>query len=58
MGGAIGGMLANLGTGYVVQHYSYSPVFLLAGVMHPLAFTIVTVLLLRHWIRKGAESIA
>ncbi len=31
MGGAVGGMLANLGTGYLVQHYSYAPVFLMAG---------------------------
>lgn len=49
MGGAIGGVLANLGTGYVVQNYSYSPIFLTAGLMHPVAFTIVTMLLLRHW---------
>jgi ACS family hexuronate transporter-like MFS transporter len=41
MGGAIGGMLANLGTGYLVTHYSYSPVFLMAGMMHPLATFIV-----------------
>jgi ACS family hexuronate transporter-like MFS transporter len=47
MGGAIGGMIANLGTGYLVQHYSYTPVFLIAGVMHPLAFTIVYMLLIR-----------
>jgi ACS family hexuronate transporter-like MFS transporter len=37
MGGAIGGMLANLGTGWVVQNYGYAPVFFVAGVMHPLA---------------------
>jgi len=49
MGGAIGGMLANLGTGYVVQHYSYTPVFLMAGLMHPLAFTITRLMLLRKW---------
>jgi ACS family hexuronate transporter-like MFS transporter len=41
MGGAIGGMFANLGTGWVVQHYGYAPVFFVAGLMHPLAaFTI------------------
>jgi ACS family hexuronate transporter-like MFS transporter len=49
MGGAIGGMLANLGTGYVVTHYSYSPIFLMAGLMHPLAFTITKLMLLRRW---------
>ena len=36
-GGAIGGMLANLGTGWVVSHYSYAPVWALAGLMHPLS---------------------
>ncbi len=37
MGGAIGGMLANLGTGYLVSSFSYTPVFLMAGLMHPLS---------------------
>ncbi len=41
MGGAIGGMLANLGTGWVVQHYGYAPVFFVAGLMHPLAAILV-----------------
>ena len=41
MGGAIGGMLANLGTGYLVMHFSYTPVFLIAGLMHPLSAIIV-----------------
>lgn len=41
MGGAVGGILANLGTGYVVQHFSYAPVFLLAGLMHPLSTGLV-----------------
>lgn len=49
MGGAIGGMLANLCTGYIVQRYSYSPIFVAAGLMHPLALTIVWFLLLRRW---------
>jgi len=41
MGGAIGGILANYGTGWVVQHFSYAPVFAMAGLMHPLAIAIV-----------------
>jgi ACS family hexuronate transporter-like MFS transporter len=41
MGGAIGGILANLGTGYIVQHFSYAPIFFLAGLMHPLAIALV-----------------
>src|SRR5260370_42537868 len=36
-GGAIGGVLATLGTGYVVTHFTYAPVFLMAGLMHPLS---------------------
>jgi ACS family hexuronate transporter-like MFS transporter len=40
-GGAIGGMLANLGTGYIVTHLSYTPIFLAAGLMHPLACILV-----------------
>ena len=41
MGGAIGGILANLGTGYVVMRYSYAPIFLIAGLMHPLSVLLV-----------------
>ncbi len=41
MGGAIGGVLANLGTGYLVANFSYSPVFWIAGLMHPLAAYLV-----------------
>jgi ACS family hexuronate transporter-like MFS transporter len=52
MGGAVGGMIANLGTGYLVQNYSYQPVFLMAGLMHPVAFLVVFTLLLRAWGKK------
>jgi ACS family hexuronate transporter-like MFS transporter len=41
MGGAIGGALANLATGYVITHFSYAPMFVWAGLMHPLAFLVV-----------------
>jgi ACS family hexuronate transporter-like MFS transporter len=44
-GGAIGGMLAQLGTGYVVVHFSYAPIFLLAGLMHPLSAVLTYALL-------------
>jgi ACS family hexuronate transporter-like MFS transporter len=57
MGGAIGGMLANFGTGWVVQHFSYAPVFMMAGLMHPVAVTLVYVLLPeRRW--KSNQLIA
>jgi MFS transporter, ACS family, hexuronate transporter len=55
MGGAIGGMLANLATGYVVQRYSYAPIFFAAGLMHPLAVTLVMVLLVRKWMRAQPQ---
>lgn len=41
MGGAIGGMVANLGTGYVVSRFSYAPIFLIAGLMHPLCMWVI-----------------
>ncbi|MCC6858701.1 MAG: MFS transporter [Bryobacterales bacterium] len=45
MGGAVGGILTSLGTGYVVQNFSYRPIFTVAGVMHPIALGILLVLL-------------
>jgi ACS family hexuronate transporter-like MFS transporter len=41
MGGAIGGMVANLGTGYIVSRFSYAPIFLIAGLMHPMCMCII-----------------
>jgi ACS family hexuronate transporter-like MFS transporter len=53
MGGAVGGMLANLGTGWVVQHFSYAPVFALAGLMHPLSMVLVSRLLPDKYFKKN-----
>ena len=46
-------MLAQLGTGYLVTRFSYAPVFVLAGLMHPLS-AILTYWLLpdRYFARK------
>jgi MFS transporter, ACS family, hexuronate transporter len=53
MGGAVGGVLANLVTGYVVQHFSYAPVFFMAGLMHPLSTALVFWLLPnRYFLRE------
>ncbi|MBI5692819.1 MAG: MFS transporter [Verrucomicrobia bacterium] len=41
MGGAIGGALANLATGWIVTHFSYLPLFICAGLMHPLSVLLV-----------------
>jgi ACS family hexuronate transporter-like MFS transporter len=48
MGGAVGGILANFGTGWVVQHFTYAPIFVMAGLMHPLAIAIVYKMLPDH----------
>lgn len=53
MGGAVGGILANLGTGYIVMRYSYSPIFLVAGLMHPLAVLLVYKLLPDRYFRNA-----
>ena len=53
MGGAIGGILANLGTGYIVQHFSYAPIFFLAGLMHPLSIALVYWLLPNRYFREA-----
>ncbi len=45
MGGAIGGAIANLGTGYLVASAGYSPIFWIAGLMHPLSLGLVCWLL-------------
>lgn len=56
MGGAVGGMLANLTTGYVVGAFSYKPIFVVAGLMHPLAALLVVVLLGRGFRESAAAA--
>jgi ACS family hexuronate transporter-like MFS transporter len=41
MGGAIGGALANWYTGDVVAHFSYVPLFVCAGLLHPITMFLV-----------------
>lgn len=41
MGGAIAGALANWYTGAIVAHFSYLPIFICAGLMHPTAILLV-----------------
>lgn len=54
MGGAIGGMIANLGTGYVVSKFSYAPIFIVAGLMHPMCMMIIFKMLPDSRFRKEA----
>ena len=39
--GALGGILANTSIGWVVDHFSYGPVWLVSGFMYPLAFGVL-----------------
>ena len=39
--GAFGGMLFGLVAGSLVEHQGYGPAFLIAGVLHPLAFLVI-----------------
>ncbi len=55
-GGAVGGMLANLGTGYLVQQFSYWPIFLAAGIVHPVAAGLVTWLLPNRFFLKRTQA--
>ena len=59
MGGGISGIIATLCTGYVVTRFSYQPVFLLAGLLHPFAMTLVFWLLHdRDFPKKGVVEAA
>lgn len=58
-GGAIGGMIANLATGYAVMHFSYTPLFLLAGLLHPLSAVLVYRFLPeREFVRRSGAATA
>ena len=41
--GSFGGMLFGLMVGYMVGEHGYAPAFLVAGLMHPLAFVIILI---------------
>jgi ACS family hexuronate transporter-like MFS transporter len=52
MGGAIAGALANWFTGSVVAHFSYFPIFICAGLLHPTAMLLVWRFLPEHYFEK------
>jgi MFS transporter, ACS family, hexuronate transporter len=58
MGGAIGGALANLATGYIVSHFTYLPIFIWAGLMHPVSVLIVWRLLPERYFGQNANPAA
>jgi ACS family hexuronate transporter-like MFS transporter len=49
MGGGIGGAIITPLAGYVIAWYTYTPLLVVMGMLHPLAYLCV-----RHWVRKEA----
>lgn len=41
LAGSFGGMLFGLLVGWLVERHGYAPAFLIAGVLHPLAFALI-----------------
>jgi len=56
MGGAIGGALASGLIGTIVSHYSYKPIFICAGLMHPLAALLLWRFLPDKYFREEARA--
>jgi len=44
-GATYGAMLFSLAIGYIIQKYGYSPAFILAGLLHPLSYVLVFVII-------------
>lgn len=55
MGGAIGGALANWFTGGIVAHFTYMPIFICAGLLHPIAILLVWLLLPERYFAAKRE---
>jgi len=55
MGGAIAGALANWFTGSVVTHFSYFPIFICAGLLHPVAMLLVWRLLPERYFEQSSD---
>jgi ACS family hexuronate transporter-like MFS transporter len=45
--GAFGAMLFNFAVGKLVDHHGYGPAFIIAGVLHPLAFVVILAMVRR-----------
>ena len=43
--GAISGLILNPMIGWIIQHHSYTPLWILSGVMYPVAFLILVILI-------------
>jgi ACS family hexuronate transporter-like MFS transporter len=54
MGGAIGGALATSFIGTIVSHFTYTPIFICAGLMHPISALLLWKFLPERYFRKEA----
>ena len=54
--GCFGAMLFSLLAGQLVQNVGYSPVFILVGILHPLAFLVVLVVIRRFTQVKHVQA--
>ena len=50
--GSLGGVAFNVVVGLLLTHYNYSPVFIVAGILHPLAFLVIMVLIRKVEMQK------
>lgn len=57
MGGAIGGALANWFTGSIVAHFSYLPIFICAGLLHPFSMLLLWRFLPERFFAKNQTSL-
>ncbi len=56
MGGAVGSALANWFTGSIVAHFSYLPIFICAGILHPTAMLLAWWLLPERYFRQTPDT--
>ena len=56
MAGSVGGILANLGTGWIVSAFSYLPIFVAAGLLHPISFLLLWRLLPARLFEQSAAK--
>ncbi len=56
MGGAIGGALATCFIGAIVSHFTYKPIFICAGLMHPISALLLWMFLPERCFSKEARS--
>ncbi len=54
--GAVGGIIFNSSTGYVVEHYSYAPVWIASALTYPIGFLLLFVLLRQPSVLKSGRA--